>query len=197
MKGSSRMFLPADLAQEDISTRLSLLVQTRFNIALTYADTTSRKLDLTALTITDTDTAASAIAARPTHDGYYVARLPIARLARAVALQLGDVLEWVEIASVTRSRVASLSGAREDEAAQACQDIRYDDMAEHAPGLFECQSRTALIMITPGEVEEGEEPGPHMIEAVLRPIKRRPADEEPVTEPVSGPGAGEEDQSAA
>ncbi|MEM6584383.1 MAG: HAD family hydrolase [Pseudomonadota bacterium] len=197
MKGSSRMFLPADLSGEDISTRLSLLVQKRFNIALTYADTTSRKLDLTALTITDAETAASAIAARPTHDGYYVARLPIARKARAVALQLGDVFKWVEIASVTRSRVETLTGALQDEVAQACKNVRYDDMDERAPGLFECQSRTSLIMITPGKVDEEEEPGPHMIEVVLRPIKRRQADNEPATDQATSPSAGDQDQSAA
>ena len=177
MKGSSRMFLPADLADEDMSTRLSLLVQKRFNIGLTYADTASRTLNLTAFHITDTDTASLTVSAHFTHNGYYVARLPIPEKSRAIALAIGEAMAWVEIAGVTQSRVASLKGALQDEAARPCSDVRYDDMREHAPGLFECQSDNALIFIRPRGGANVAARDPQMIEVVLRPLtpKRAPA----------------------
>lgn len=170
MKGSSRMFLPADLAQEDMSTRLALLVQKRFGLGLTYADYAPRTLDLPGFYLAADATSSRTITARPTHDGYYVARLPIAQGAEAMALQVGAVCGWIEIASITQSRLATLTGAHEDEAAQPCENVRFDNMHEHAPGLFQCLSASALILITPDPEAAEDAPGTRMVEVVLRPL---------------------------
>ncbi|MEM7690047.1 MAG: HAD family hydrolase [Pseudomonadota bacterium] len=179
MKGSSRMFLPADLASEDMSTRLALMVQKRFGLGLTYADYSPRCLELPAFFIAGSQSATAMFEARPTHDGYYVARIPVAASGRAMALQLGGAFEWVEIAGITRSLVATLSGDYEDEAAKPCATVRFDDMHEHAPGLFQCLSDTALVMILPDETRDDEAPGAQMVEVVLRPLIHRntPSDE--------------------
>ena len=177
MKGSSRMFLPADLAQEDMSTRLALLVQKRFGLGLTYADYAPRSLDVPAYHVGGKDTAVTAIEARPTHDGYYVARIPVSEKADAVALQLGAVCEWVEIASVTQSPMVSLGGTIEDLPTIACGTVRYDDLHEHSPGIFQCLADTALIMIVP-EAHAAKAYGPQMIEVALRPLKHRETDSE-------------------
>jgi FMN phosphatase YigB (HAD superfamily) len=177
MKGSSRMFLPADLAEEDMSTRLALLVQKRLGLGLTYADYAPRTIKLPSYHVGAAEQATFPIEARPTHDGYYVARVPVAGSGRALALQVGAALEWVEIAGVTRSRVASLKGTLEDEAARPCTGVRYEGMREHAPGLFECLADTAMVVVVPGEEEDrAKSAGPEMVEIVLRPLRRRAAD---------------------
>ncbi len=171
-KGSSRMFLPADLATEDMNTRLSLLVQQRFGIAMTYDDCSPRTLEIPAFHIDAAANAATTIAARPTHDGYYVARIPLGPKGGGVALQIGAVCEWVEIDSVTRSSIASLKGTFQDHAAQPCRTVRYDDMEERAPGIFECCTQTALMLIVADPTAD-RPTGPHMIEIVFRPIRYR------------------------
>ncbi|MEO1729513.1 MAG: HAD family hydrolase [Pseudomonadota bacterium] len=176
MKGSSRMFLPADLAQEDMSTRLALLAQKRLGLGLTYADYAPRTLNLTSFHIGG-ETGAGAVSqieARPTHDGYFVARIPLTSAVDAIALQLGAMCDWVEIAGISRSRVASLTGSLEDEAPTPCNTVRYDDMHEHAPGIFECVSENALVMVVLNGIA-GTAADPEMVEIVLRPLKGRDA----------------------
>ena len=145
----------------------------RFGIGLTYADYAPRALPLESFHISEGGQAASVIEARPTHDGFYVARLPLTSRTEAIGLQLGDLCEWVEIAGVTQSRVGALTGAVEDEAAIDCKAVQYDAMHERAPGLFECENETALILIVPDQEPVGSA---QMIEIVFRPIKRRGVD---------------------
>ena len=172
MKGSSRMFLPADLAQEDMSTRLALLAQKRFGMGLSYADYAPRALSLTSFHIGGGADAVAGVEARATHDGYYVARIPISGKADAIALQLGEACDWVEIAGVSRSRIATLTGKHEDEAAIVCDTVRYDAMKEHAPGIFECLNESALLMVALTDLDQQARDA-QMIEIVLRPIKTR------------------------
>ncbi|MGB3471826.1 MAG: HAD family hydrolase, partial [Erythrobacter sp.] len=172
MKGSSRMFLPADLAREDMSTRLALLTQKRFALGLTYADYTARVIELPAFHVGAAQSAASMVEARPTHEGYYVARIPVSAGGGAVALQIGAVCQWVEVAGITRARLASLQGKLEDEGVSPCNTVEFDGLHEHAPGVYECLAQTALIMVVP-EAAENELPGAQMVEIVFRPILNR------------------------
>ncbi|MEO1221289.1 MAG: HAD family hydrolase, partial [Pseudomonadota bacterium] len=79
MQGSARMFLPAELESEDIHTRLSLLVQKRFGLGLTYNDTSQLPIALPAFFMSAAESVQSVVHAQPTHEGYYTARLPIPR----------------------------------------------------------------------------------------------------------------------
>ncbi|MEM7665624.1 MAG: HAD family hydrolase [Pseudomonadota bacterium] len=175
MLGSSRMFLPAELAEEDMSTRLALLVQKRFGLGLTYDDHAQRALELPAFYISASDSARTTIVAKPTHDGYFTARIPLPSAAYGAAMQLGTVLDWVEVASVTRSPVKALKGKASNDAKPAPVSVQLDAMHQHAPGIFECSGENALLLVSPGPDLEFEEP--QMIEIVLRPLRMRGAAE--------------------
>ncbi len=175
MKGSSRMFLPADLAEDDMSTRLSLLAQTRFRLGFTYTDYAPRALELPSFHIAGDESYATQVEARPTHNGYYAARLPIAQSGTAIALQLGAVCSWVEVASVTCSPVATLTGKLEDQAPRPCYNLTYDKMRERALGVFECENENALVLIVPEGIEADDPMGPQMVEVVFRPVVTRPS----------------------
>lgn len=172
MKGSSRMFLPADLAREDMSTRLALLTQKRFGLGLTYTDYTTRIIEVPAFHVGAAQSAATTIEARPTHDGYYVARIPLSSGVGAVALQIGAVCKWVEVAGITRARLVSLQGKLDDEGVSPCRTVEFDGLHEHAPGVYECLSENALIMVVP-EALENDLPGTQMVEIAFRPILSR------------------------
>lgn len=173
MLGSSRMFVPAELAQEDIATRLALLVQKRFGLGLTYDDYSSRTLDLPLFYISADDNAQTRIAAKPTHDGYFAARIPLPSAQYGAALQLGAACEWVEIASVTRCPVKSLKGSTLNDAKPEPVSVQLDAIQEHAPGICQCIAENALLLVSPDS--DGDLSEPHMIEVVLRPLRLRGA----------------------
>lgn len=173
LRGSSRMFLPAELAQEDLSVRLALLVQQRFNPAFTYTDYAPRTIGLRSFHISADQQTAGEVDARQTHDGYFVARIPLTRDCKAVGLQLGQNWSFVEIADVTRSRISSLTGLLVDEVGKSCHGIVHDAMHEHAPGIFECLSENALLMVVADADSQLDIPGPEMIEVVFRPLAAR------------------------
>ncbi|MEM1053723.1 MAG: HAD-IA family hydrolase, partial [Pseudomonadota bacterium] len=110
MHGSSRMFLPAELEPEDIHTRLSLLVQKRFGLGLTYNDTSQPSIAIPAFFIGASNTARSVVHAQPTHEGFYSARLPIPQGTQSIALGVGSVFEWFELASISSSGLDTLKG---------------------------------------------------------------------------------------
>ncbi|MEP3049898.1 MAG: HAD family hydrolase [Erythrobacter sp.] len=170
MKGASRMFLPAELAGEDIGTRLSLLVQKRFGLGLTYADYAPRSLELPAIYVGAQDSARATISATPTHEGYFVARIPVNDRGQAVALQFGGAVSWLEIAGITRAPVRSLQGGEVNDAAPQQLTGQFDEMQEHGPGIFECTSETGLVLLHLPEEASDE---PEMIEVVFRPLAMR------------------------
>ena len=168
MKGSPRMYLPAELAREDMSTRLALLVQKRFGLGLTYSDYAGRSLTIPALYVSAQGGSQAKIEAYPTHEGFYVARLPINEQTEAVALQIGAALRWVEISSITRSRLESLKSDDLNEAPPVRVAVEYDGMEQRAEGLFECLSADAFMMVQPSQ--SATKSGPQIIEIVFRPL---------------------------
>ncbi len=167
MKGTSRMYLPAELAGEDMSTRLSLMVQNRFGLGLSYADHAASSIEIPAIYINAESSAQSAVSAVPTHDGYYTARIPVGDTGYSVALQLGAVCQWIEIAELTRSPLSALRGGAINDAAPTIAEAQFDCLREHAPGIYECTSETGLILISPAAKPSAE---PEMIEVVFRPL---------------------------
>lgn len=168
MKGSSRMFLPAELEAEDINTRLSLLVQKRFGISLSYNDGTARELAIPAIYLSKTDTSQSVIHAQPTHEGYCVARLPLTRETKGVALRVGSVFDWFELASATVSPISTLKGRGGNDDAPRKALVQLEKIKSHAAGLMECADPGATVLVIPPVLDESA--GPHMIEIVMRPF---------------------------
>ncbi|TRD11069.1 HAD family hydrolase [Erythrobacter insulae] len=171
MKGSSRMFLPAELAQEDMSTRLSLIAQKRFGLGLSYTDHTRSAFELPVFYVSSNDTAQTTVEARATHDGYFAARIPLGSKGFGAALQFGGVLEWIELVSITCSPVSGLKGGFANDAPPVPVTAQFDGVEERAPGLFECLSETSLVLVPPDAVPACDEP--QMLEFVFRPLRKR------------------------
>ncbi|BDI60102.1 HAD family hydrolase [Qipengyuania nanhaisediminis] len=171
MKGSDRMFLPAELAGESIDTRLSLLVQKRFGLALSRADGTNERIALPAIFLDSGDGIRSQVHAQPTHEGYYAARLAVPRGTSAVALQVGSVFEWLEIAGVTASSIDPSRGDLGDAAVPTALSPRIDGARIHADSLVECTDPAAFVLVNPpAQTDSG---AIQLIEFTFRPLRRR------------------------
>ncbi len=172
MKGAQRMFLPAELAGESIDMRLSLFVQKRFALGLTYTDATDEKLTIPMLHVGKTEGSRSMVEASATHGGFIVARVPVSPDVEAIALQMGAVFDWFELASVTCSPVASLTGKGNVPTPRECV-TQVDGAREHAPGLFECTDASAFVLVNAPPRSGDQEPT--MLEFVLKPVRMKPA----------------------
>lgn len=173
MKGSERMFLPAELAGEDINTRLSLMVQMRFGLGISYEDYANTAIAIPAIYLGRRETSQTTIEARPTHEGFYVARLPLPRGADAIAVQMGSVFEWFELAGVTLAPIAGLKGGALGDVAPITAATRLDRIVERAGGIHECTDPAAFMLVFPPASGDGT--GDQMIEIAFRPLRRRAA----------------------
>ncbi len=173
MKGSARMFLPAELAREDLNTRLSLLAQKRFGLGLSYTDSAAQTIAIPALYLGSKGSEATRtiIDAQPTHEGFYAARLPLAQGVQGIALQIGSVFEWFEIASITSSAIGGLKGGSGGDRAPREVLAQFDGITDHAAGLLECTDPAAFILVNPPRRSDGK--GPQMVEIVIRPLRYR------------------------
>jgi len=171
MQGSARMFLPAELESEDIHTRLSLLVQKRFGLGLTYSDTSQSSIDIPTFFMGANDSAQGVVEAQPTHEGYYSARVPIPQGVESIALGVGSVFEWFELASISSASVDTLKGGlANDERAEEL-GAKFDGLKTHAPGIHECAGSAAFVLVQ--VPHGGDQDVPQMIEIVMRPLVRR------------------------
>ncbi|MEP1422151.1 MAG: HAD family hydrolase [Erythrobacter sp.] len=190
MKGSQRMFLPAELEGEDINSRLSLMVQKRFGLGLTYSDTSQGSIAIPAFFMGRTDSAQSTVHAQPTHEGFYSARVPIPAGVESIALTIGSVFEWFELGSICISSIDSLKGENESEERIEEISAQFDGLKAHAPGILECTGTAAFLLVkAPHQSDESaaEKVEPKMIEIVMRPLIRRKTHTHGVAHPVSAP----------
>ena len=171
MKGSSRMFLPAELAGEDMNTRLSLLVQKRFGLGLSYADQAGSTISIPALYVGGEGHVSTKLEASPTHDGFYAVRIPLAPNAGAIALQIGAAMEWFELAGISSASVTSLKGGLSNDARPQRHAAQFDQIKQHAPGIMECVDASAFVLLDPVAGDGSNEP--QMVEFVFRPLRRR------------------------
>ncbi len=171
MKGSERMFLPAELAQSDMSTRLSLMVQKRFGMGLSYTDHAPQTVAIPAFFLDGEKTMATTVEARATHDGYFAARIPLGETPYTIALQVGAAFEWVEIESVSRAPIDALSGDGGNDEKPKPAQIHLDQIQEHASGILECHEPTATLTVMPDLACQSQEA--QMLEVVFRPLAER------------------------
>lgn len=150
LKGSDRMYLPAELHGEGLPVRLSLLAQSRFGLPLKYADLTDSTISLPLIAADGVQTATGAVTATPTHDGYYIAPIPIHDCRFSIGVQFGQLFEWVQVQSATFLSVEDFlaeqqrSGQREVVAQPS-----LEGMQQVAPHLYRCEDEFAFMMVPP------------------------------------------------
>ncbi len=175
MKGSDRMYLPAELDGEGMSTKLSLLTQRRFGLPFKYADFIDRSVALPVIVADGKNATTGTVDATATHDGYFLAPIPIGDCRYSVGLQFGQLYDWLQIDSVAFMSVETFLsekyqyGEGERPAAPS-----LEGMVQVAPHLFQCQDEYAFMMVPPPPRIDDR---PMMLAVVFRPIAaRQPAE---------------------
>lgn len=181
IKGSQRMYLPAELRGQGLSASLALLTQRRFGLDLRHADFCDRGIDLPLIVADGNEVALSSVTAHPTHDGYFAAAIPIGECRFAIGVQFGRLYEWVQVDSV---QFAPVKGYLADKTVQSGPAVEalpsLEGMEQVAPHLMRCEDEAAFMMVPPPALAPKE---PMMLTVVFRPIAE--CQRAPVVQPLS------------
>ena len=175
LKGSERMYLPAELHGEGLPIRLSLLAQKRFGLPFKYADFVDSTISLPLIVADGVHASSGAVTATPTHDGYYLAPIPIEDCRFSVGVQFGQLFDWVQVESAVFMPVedflAEMQRTSKDRSDAA---PSLEGMHQVAPHLFQCDNEYAFMMVPPPPRVDDR---PMMLALVFRPIAYRQAAE--------------------
>jgi hypothetical protein len=177
MRGSERMYLPAELHGEGLAVKLTLLAHKRFGLALKYADFIDRTITLPVLIADGRTVDTATITATPTHDGYFVAPIPISDCRYAIGLQFGQLYEWLQVESAVFMPVDRFLSERQRAGAEEVAAVpTLEGMEQAGPHLFRCEDRAAFMMIPPPKRNDARA---MMLAVVFRPIVARDAVDTP------------------
>ena len=168
LNGSERMYLPAELEGHGLAPKLTLLAHRRFGLPFSFGDFADRAITLPVIYAEGENLSQQAIEARPTHDGYYLAAIPIGDCRFSVALQFGAEFEYVQVDSINAIPVAAFLDDRIREgdrqiplaaSPEAMQPLSLD--------LYRCADEGGFLMVRPPERVDDT---PMMVAVVFRPI---------------------------
>jgi FMN phosphatase YigB (HAD superfamily) len=183
MKSADRMYLPAELQGEGLSLKLALLAHKRFGLALKYADFVDQSISLPVIVADGRNVSTGNVTATPTHDGYFLAPIPIGDCRYSIGIQFGRLFDWLQVDSAVfmpvKRFLSETQRAGEDEI-EALPSL--EGMEQTAPHLFRCADQAAFMMVPPPQ-REGDEP--MMLAVVFRPIVTREQVQPPVAAPVA------------
>ncbi len=171
MRGSDRMYLPAELQGEGLAVKLTLLASKRFGLALKYADFIDETITLPVLIADGRNVETATITATPTHDGFYIAPIPISDCRYSIGLQFGRLFDWVQVERVAFMPVDRfLSEHQRPGLDELAAFPTLEGMEQAGPHLYRCEDAAAFMMIPPPPRHNAR---PMMLSVVFRPIAAR------------------------
>jgi hypothetical protein len=169
IKGAKRMFLAAELRGQGLPASLSLMTQSRFGLDLRYQDFCDTAIRLPIMIGRDHEIAAETVEANPTHEGYFVAGIPVGDCRLNVAVLFGQLYEWVQIDSIGFLPLKEFFGVkREGEFALSPAAGSFEAMTAMTGGLMRCESRDGFMLVPPPPRVSDE---PMVLAVVFRPIE--------------------------
>ncbi|MBB5710731.1 HAD family hydrolase [Sphingomonas xinjiangensis] len=172
MKGADRMYLPAELHGEGLALKLSLLTHKRFGLGLKHADFVDRTLSLPVIVADGRDVSTSTVNATPTHDGYYLAAIPVGDCRLSIGLQFGKLFDWVQVESAVFVPASHFGDKRGPGSEEVDGLPSLDGMEQTAPHLFRCADASAFMMVPPPPRRDDRQ---MLLAVTFRPIAPRQA----------------------
>lgn len=152
LRDAERMYLPAELSGQGVSTMLTHLAFRRFDLNLIHADFCDSHISLPLFVADGTEAFHDSIVATPTHDGFYCAAIPVGAGRFTIGVGFGSRYEWVQIEAMRfiPAQAYFAHGALFDHLALAATPS-LEGMEQVAPHLFRCDTRESFVMVPPPE----------------------------------------------
>lgn len=168
LNGAERMYLAAEIQPHGLPLNLSLFSANRFGLDLRNSDFQSSSLTLPVMLADARGQVAIEVQAHATHDGFYLATIPVGAGRFSVGVHFGALCDWVEIEECAFHPVAAFSSeARELQLRAVEAQIMYEGMTEEGAGFYRCSAEALLFAPPPAGVT-----APHVLAVVFRPRLR-------------------------
>ncbi|WP_146151024.1 hydrolase [Allosphingosinicella deserti] len=173
LSGNKRLHLPGELQPQGLPLNLALFSAVRFGLELRATDFEAGGLTLPVIVADDRSQTLIEVEAHRTHDGYYLATIPVGGGDYAVGVQFGVLCDWLQIEEAAFYPVRRFTPRPgEDKATPIPAPALFEGMNEEGEGLFRCSADA--LMLAPPLPQTAREP--HLLAITFRPIVRRSAD---------------------
>jgi FMN phosphatase YigB (HAD superfamily) len=173
LNGAERVYLPGELQPHGLPLNLTLFSTNRFALDLRSGDFRGAGLKLPVFLADTRGQVAIEVDAYPTHDGYYLATVPVGAGRFAAGIQFGALCDWVQIDHAAFYPVTGFNPDRPEDVRPAVPAAAvHEGMIEEAPGLLRC-TRAGLMLVPPAAGLARE---PHLLAITFRPLALRGAE---------------------
>ncbi|WP_180141729.1 HAD family hydrolase [Sphingomonas sp. R-74633] len=160
-------FMSAELQAQGLPVSLANFTASRFKLDLRSTDFEVGGLQVPVILAGATQQGVMDFTAWPTAEGYYHLRVPVGPQRPVVAVQLGQVCEWVQVEEFGFMPLEDMWDGKS--ASTIAAKATADAMEQMSPGLFRATPTGVLIAAPP----EGSEP--MVLSLVFRPVVARKA----------------------
>jgi FMN phosphatase YigB (HAD superfamily) len=165
-----RIYTPCELQPHGLQLNLALFSAQLFGLDLRAADFRGAEISLPVFLADNDGQVAIQSPAHVTHDGYYLATIPVGSGRFAVGVQIGALCEWLQIEEIGFYPVDGFipkNGAAGARIVPA--QVIKEGLHEQAPGLYRCDPDAMLLVPPP----RGLGDTPHLLSFAFRPLAFR------------------------
>jgi len=174
-----RQFLPAELRTFGLPLSLTLLAQRRFALDLRAQDFCLDRIDLPIMAASSRGTSLAQVEATPTHDGYYLARIPIGRAEYSIGVLFGRLFALVQLAGATLTRDDRVNRAGDRSlAVDVLPAAHHEGAVLGADGMLRLEDPAAFSYFEAPRVDRRHA---YTLDLVFRPLQARQ------TQPIEAP----------
>jgi FMN phosphatase YigB (HAD superfamily) len=173
LSDKERVYLAGELHGHGLAPKLTFLTHKRFGLQFNFDDFNDRTVDVPVIFI-DMKTGAlheQAIAATATHEGFFVAAVPLGDCRYGAALRFGQHWSWVELDSVQALPLADFlsNDPLAPQRVTVPQPVA-EGIEMVTPRLMRCAEQAGFLMVNPPPRQDDT---PMMLAVVFRPLADR------------------------
>ena len=165
-----RLYTACELQPHGLHLNLALFSAQLFGLDLRAVDLRGAEISLPVFLADNDGHVAIQSQAHVTHDGYYLATIPVGAGRFAAGVQIGALCEWVQIEEIGFYPVDGFVPKMDAQGATIVPaQVIKEGLHEHAPGLYRCDPG-ALLLVPPAP---GLGDAPHLLAFTFRPLAFR------------------------
>lgn len=173
LSNRDRIYLAGELHGHGLASKMTLMTHKRFGLDFRFSDFSEATVDLPVIFIDHQsgDLSEQTITATATHDGFFVAAVPLGDCRYSVALRLAQNHEWVELDSIRAMPVDDFLGNDPLAPTRATElDCVAEGIEAVTDRLLRCHDKAGFLMVNP-PARIGDRP--MMLAVVFRPLAGR------------------------
>ncbi|PSJ43236.1 HAD family hydrolase [Allosphingosinicella deserti] len=154
LKHSERMYLPAELRGQGFPLTLMAMASWRLRLDVQHSEFSDRHIVLPVMIADGNELSESVVHATPTHEGFFVATIPVGSGRFAIGAQFAKQYEWLQIEAVWFTPASTFLNPRSMHASKDfAAPYHLEGIEEVAPGLLKCTEEAGFLLVPPPPVQ--------------------------------------------